>query len=42
MYSIIENSCKVNYCKYFCQLGDVGKAQTPGGELLRVISTAYN
>ena len=19
MYSIMENSCKVNYCEYFCQ-----------------------
>ena len=27
MCSIMENSCKVNYCEYFCQHGDVGKAQ---------------
>jgi len=32
MYSIIENGCKVNYYKYFCQLGDVGKAQSLRGE----------
>ena len=27
MYSIMENGCKVNYSKYFCQQRDVSNAQ---------------